>query len=102
MSKINYSKNSPYYLTPQTSWYRSNFVFRDIKKDGSDYVVILESKYQNRPDLLSYDYYGTTDLWWVFAIVNPDIIKDPLKDMKTGIQINIPRFDRLSRLLGAS
>ena len=38
----------------------------------------IESQYQYRPDLLAYDLYGSTKLWWVFAQRNMNIIKEDL------------------------
>jgi len=29
-------------------------------------------------------------LWWVFALRNPDVIKDPIRDFKTGVVIIVP------------
>lgn len=101
MPVVEYSKNSPYYTTPQASWYRSNMNFRDIPSNGTDYIMILESKYQYRPDKLAYDLYGTVDLWWVFSIRNPNIIKNPIWDMKTGIEIFITTPSTLFNILGS-
>jgi len=100
MSTVQYKASSPYYATPQTSWYLSNFEPRDISRDGSDKIRILETKYENRPDLLAYDLYGTPNFWWIFMIVNPNQIKDPIYDFKAGIVIYTPTMSRLTALLG--
>jgi len=53
-------------------------------------TITLESKYQNRPDLLAYDLYGNSKLWWVFAQFNQDKLKDPVVDFLPGLEIQVP------------
>jgi hypothetical protein len=43
-----------------------------------------------RPDLCSYELYGTSKYWWIFAKRNPDIIEDPIRDFSVGTRIRIP------------
>ena len=43
-----------------------------------------------RPDLCSYELYGTSKYWWIFAKRNPDIIEDPIRDFTVGTRIRIP------------
>jgi len=100
MSKVDYKTSSPYSETQQTSWFLSNMTFRDIPRDGSDKIRTLESKYEYRPDLLSYDLYGTPNYWWIFMVVNPNKIKDPIYDFKAGLTIYTPTPTRLSQVLG--
>jgi len=100
MAKVDYKNSSPYSATQQTSWFLSNMTYRDIPRDGSDQIKILESRYENRPDLLSYDLYGTPNYWWVFMVVNPDKIKDPIYDFKPGMVIFTPTVNRLTQILG--
>ncbi len=101
MTTVIYKVSSPYYLTPQTSWFLSNYVDRPIPSDSTDEPIILESKYNLRPDLLSYDLYGTTDYMNSFMILNPDIIFDPIYDFVTGITIYVATGARLSSVLGS-
>ena len=101
MSKVDYKPSSPYYETNQTSWYLSNYQPREIPRDGTDALKVLETKYENRPDLLSYDLYGTPNFWWVFMVVNPDQIKDPIYDFKAGLAIYTPSATRLTNVTGA-
>ncbi len=100
MSKVTYQVPSQYYATPQTSWYLSNYVDRNIPRDITDTYVTLDSRYHLRPDLLAYDLYQNTDYWWVFSIVNPDIIIDPISDMKSEINIFLNTEQELSKILG--
>jgi hypothetical protein len=59
--------------------------FRD-----TDQIITLGTKYVNRPDLLSFDLYGTSGYWWIFSVRNPDQIKDPIYDMQAGMTIYAP------------
>ena len=100
MSRINYQASSPYASTPQTSWYLGPINLKIIPMHSSDYYVVVKSKYEFRPDLLSYDYYHSPAYWWVFMIRNIDLIRDPIWDLKTGMKIYIPTLERIQQLLG--
>lgn len=51
--------------------------------------------YQNRLDLLSYDYYGTVELWWALAYYNK--IKNPMEfDITT---LSLPNKEELINLI---
>ena len=50
----------------------------------------LYHKLRLRPDLCSYELYGTSKYWWIFAKRNPDIIEDPIRDFTVGTRIRIP------------
>jgi hypothetical protein len=101
MATVKYKNSSPYAKTTQTTWFLSTLNYRHIPRDGTDKLRVVEGKYNNRPDLLSYELYGTPDYWWIFMVVNPDAIKDPIYDFVTGLQIYVPTADRLSSILGA-
>ena len=87
---VTYQRTSPYYNTPQTGTYLGYWNPPSVMTDPSDTLIQLTSRYQNRPDLLSYDLYGTPRLWWIFAMRNPDQIKDPIWDMTSDLQIYVP------------
>lgn len=54
-------------------------------------------RYENRLDLLSYDYYNTTDLWWLLAYYNS--IENPMNfDKET---LLVPSFEDIKELLDA-
>lgn len=61
-----------------------------IPKNINDTSYKIDSKYNNRPDLLAYEIYENSYLWWVFLLRNPDILKDPIRDFRTGVIIRIP------------
>ena len=101
MAFIKYQNLSPYFETEQTSWYLSSWEQRPIPAIDSDQLITLPAAFEKRPDLLSYDLYGTTRLWWVFAVRNPNIIKDPIYSFKEGIQIFVTEKNALFGLLNA-
>tara|TARA_B110001454_G_scaffold123473_1_gene115241 strand:+ start:2339 stop:2623 length:285 start_codon:yes stop_codon:yes gene_type:complete len=53
-------------------------------------AIILEEKYNEKPDLLAHDLYGNAKLWWVFGLFNQDKLSDPIIDFKTGLNILVP------------
>lgn len=66
---------------------------------STDQTYIIEPAFDQRPDLLSHKLYGTSRLWWIFPLRNPDEIIDPIRDFTTGKEIIIPSKDRLSDLM---
>jgi len=97
---VTYSNSSPYYNTNQSNGYLDILTPRTFPFETDDILYQLDSKYQNRPELLSYDLYNTVNLWWVFAIRNPSTIQDPVFDMVTGIRIYLPKITTLKQSLG--
>jgi hypothetical protein len=97
---VKYSQRSLYYATPQTSFALSYYVQRNIIPDSTDTLVQLSQRHTNKPTVLSYDLYGTPAYWWIFNILNPDVIKDPIRDFKQGVIIRVPTQSRLQTLIG--
>lgn len=93
-------KSSPYFDTPIVLFYRDFLSFRELEKSDEDDLIVVTDRYVERPDMLSFDLYGTTRYWWVFMIRNMDIIKDPIFDLQAGIEIYVPKRERLERELG--
>jgi len=97
-------------LYPSTSPYTSTgivngkfldvMINRPIPMLGSDRYWEITTVYENRPDLLAYDLYGDSRLWWVFAQRNPNRLKDPLFDFVTGVGIYLPKAANLTQWLG--
>jgi hypothetical protein len=85
-----YATTSPYYNTPQTKFYLDVWNGITIAPDISDARYQIDSPYNLRPDLLAYDMYKDTGLWWVFAVRNPDVLLDPLLNFVTGTIIYVP------------
>ena len=95
-----YSITSPYYTSNQTLGYLDIWSYRDIPAESDDVLFEVSSRYQNRPDLLAFDLYDDVNLWWVFAVRNPSILRDPIYDLTAGIQIYLPKFSTLKTALG--
>jgi hypothetical protein len=96
-----YPKTSPY---AETEIYRNEFLDiwadRQIPKYSDDVYWEITSVYNWRPDLLAYDMYSDSKLWWVFAVRNPNVLKDPLFDFTSGTQIFLPKLTTLKEVLG--
>ncbi len=63
-----------------------------------DFTITAE--FNNRPDILALKLYGSTALWWVFALRNPDIIKDPIRDFTSGTDIKLPSPESVKAVTG--
>ena len=95
-----YSALSPWATTPQNNSYMELLTIRPVPAEADDFKYIIENQYTHRPDLLSYDLYGTPKLWWVFVQRNMSVIKDPIYDFVAGTTIYIPKKTNLQRFLG--
>lgn len=100
MAVVSYSKSSPYYNTDTYGIFLDVTKFRNIVKDPGDIVYQIDNIYEHRPDLLAYDLYGNPELWWIFSMRNPDIIKDPVFDFKAGTIIYVPKKSAITSSLG--
>ena len=99
MAKIQYSNSSLYYATPQTNRTLGIWVPRSIPALDTDAALKINQIHQFRPDLLAYDLYGSTSLWWVFATRNKDLLKDPIYDMVADLEIMITEPGALKSIL---
>lgn len=95
-----YNKSSPYYTTEIVNGYLDTISFRDLPLERDDILFEVTNTYEHRPDLLAYDLYKNANLWWVFAVRNKKILKDPVYDLKSGIKIYLPKMSTISRVLG--
>lgn len=95
-----YNNTSPYYKTPIVYGYLDVIEFRDIPNERDDILFEVTNTYENRPDLLAYDLYKNSNLWWVFSVRNKRIIKDPVYDLKAGVKIYLPKLSTLKSVLG--
>lgn len=95
-----YSSTSPWYNTPIKSTYLDIWEPRPIPSSTDDFEYKIQPQYNYRPDLLAFDLYGSSRLWWVFAQRNADIIFDPIYDFKTGTVIKLPKKSSLLSTLG--
>lgn len=95
-----YKKESPWHTTKQNKLYLEPLTIRPVPAEKDDFEYTIETRFENRPDLLSNALYGTPKLWWVFAQRNMDTIKDPIFDFKPGIKIYCPKKSNLKKFLG--
>lgn len=95
-----YSKTSPYFTTNIAGSYLDLLRLRDIPPQSDDIFFTITQQYSNRPDLLAYDLYNDVNLWWVFAVRNKSIIKDPVFDMTSGQKIYLPKLSTINAVLG--
>ena len=96
----NYNKSSPWSNTTQNSLYLELLNIRPVPAEDDDYRYVIENQYKHRPDLLAYDLYGDTKLWWVFVQRNMSVIKDPIYDFEPGTVIYLPKKSNLEKFLG--
>lgn len=72
---------------------RKNICFTTYKKQikniasSKDKYMIIPPQFEYRPDRLSFELYGTVDLWW--KIMEANDIKD-IFDFKANLNIRIP------------
>ena len=96
-----YTSTSPWKETQYTRQGALDILrIRPVPASSDDPQYTIETQYTHRPDLLAYDYYGTSKLWWVFAQRNMDTIKDPVYDMVAGTTIFLPNPENLKKVLG--
>lgn len=95
-----YSNTSPYFSTPVNNLSLDFFQPRTITAQDDDTIYTIDRTYAYRPDLLSYDLYGTPRLWWVFSQRNPDQLEDPIYDFAPGVSIKLPKLSNLKNDLG--
>lgn len=95
------SVTSPYYKTQVVKGqYLGPLTIRPVPADVDDILYEIEPQYHNRPDLLAYDLYGSSKLWWVFVQRNLDKMNDPIFDFAVGKQIYLPKKSRIQEELG--
>jgi hypothetical protein len=95
-----YNQTSPYYSTQYSQYFLDVMVNRSIPRLASDQNFLINSTYQYRPDLLAFDLYDDSSLWWVFYQRNPNTLNKPPLDFMAGVQIYLPNIDTLKSVLG--
>ena len=95
-----YSKTSPYANTPLWGEFLDVWSGVTIAPDVTDALYQIDSAYNLRPDLLAHDMYQDSNLWWVFAVRNPDTLIDPLFNFKTGVIIYVPTKATVNSAMG--
>jgi hypothetical protein len=95
-----YSNYSPYSATDQSNGYLDVMTWRTVPAEANDVLFTVTASYTHRPDLLAYDLYQNSSLWWVFAQRNPSVLKDPIYDLEPGVQIYLPKLSSMKQVMG--
>ena len=95
-----YSSSSPYASTPMWGSFLDIWPGIVISPNMTDAVYQIDNPYNLRPDMLSYDMYKDTGLWWIFAARNPDVLIDPLLSFTTDTIIYVPTMAVVRRSIG--
>jgi hypothetical protein len=95
-----YNNHSPWYKTTLAKNYLDVLTIRPVSSEADDYLYTIEPQYTYRPDLLAYDLYEDSNLWWVFIQRNLDVLQDPIWDFVPGTQIYLPKNGNLKQVLG--
>jgi hypothetical protein len=102
MAIATYTTTSPYYNTQKWGQFLDVWQGVIINPDVSDAIYQIDPPYNLRPDLLAYDMYGDSNLWWVFAVRNPDTLIDPLYNFVAPTIIYVPTKAVVYNALGLS
>jgi hypothetical protein len=95
-----YKKTSPYFTTKQNNLYLELLAIRPVPAEADDFQYVIEGQYKHRPDLLAYDLYGNSNLWWVFVQRNMEVLRDPIYDFEPGVTIYCPKKSNLEKFIG--
>lgn len=97
---VAYSTTSPYATTDKFAFYLDVANIPLLPYDPSDVQYEIDTIYRWRPDLLAFDLYGDTNLWWVFSARNPNTLQDPIFDFLPGATIYVPKRETIVATLG--
>lgn len=95
-----YSLTSPYSGTGTWGKFLDVWAGKTIPAVITDAVYEIDPPYNLRPDLLAYKLYGDSNLWWVFAVRNPDVLKDPIFDFIAPKVIYVPTPETVKAAIG--
>lgn len=76
--------------------YKEAMIMPTVPKTVDDIYVI--TAVEDRLDLLAYQYYKDSVLWWVIAAANPETRFDSLF-LEPGIQLRIPSIETAGQIL---
>lgn len=97
---VQYRPDSPYADTEMFENYLDILTPRFIRPYQDDVLHELTQVHEHRPDLLAFDLYGNSNLWWVFQARNPNAIEDPIWDFRQGLKFYIPKKANIEASLG--
>lgn len=86
---VTYDRKSYLRDTSFSDFYLDTASLPSVSNVEGQYVVVPpECNY--RIDLFAYQQYGSSRLWWLIALANIDIIKDPIWDFTSGLTVLVP------------
>lgn len=94
----NYNNNSPW-AKVQQSWYLDYTIPAYFTDADSDTSYTIPNTHDCQPWKLSKELYGTEELYYIFALLNPDLLQDPVYDFSTGKTIKVPEPQRVRQYL---
>lgn len=98
-TRIIYSQKDIYYDTPiSDNRFLDFYVPRQVPPADDDDFIILEKRHEFKPNVLAYDLYADDRLWWIFVRLNMDTIQDPIRDMREGVILRVPKPERIFSL----
>lgn len=94
--------SSQYSKTQVKGWYLDVWTPINISADTTDSLVLIDHKYDQRPDLFARDLYTTERLWWIFMRRNMDALIDGWTDFTAGTYIYVPTLQRVRQILSGT
>lgn len=67
----------------------STSIYPEVAASEEDYYII--STIGDRFDILSQQFYGSSEYWWILASANPNVRRDTLF-ITPGIQLRVPPY----------
>lgn len=95
-----YDSISPYFVTPYSQFFLDVMIDRPLPRETDDQLFVITQTYQYRPDMLAFDLYDKSELWWVFYQRNPNTLTAPPWDFEPGREIYLPKITTLRSVLG--
>lgn len=96
-----YSQYSPYAKVKQT-WYLGYNLPAGMAPADSDTLYEIPPVYNEQPWRLAYELYGEERMYYLFALLNPNELADPIYDFKTGVTIRVPSIQRVQNYMNSS
>lgn len=98
---VRYSQYSPYAKTEQTFYLGYNLPSVLYPAD-SDTQYEIPNQYDEQPWRLAKELYGNERLYYIFALLNTNILFDPIYDFKSGTIISVPTLQRVQNWLNGT
>lgn len=101
MPRSKYSQFSPYSKVKQT-WYLDYNLPAPMIPADTDQPYVIPAKYDEQPWRLAKELYGNERVYFIFSLLNPDLLIDPIYDFKAGLEIQLPTPSRVESYFNSS